>query len=144
MHSKIDNIYACGLEYNFILRLFFYIWRTLSQSGRALITVCTFCTQTYCVTNNKINFIAVFSNYKWIWYSLLCISWVSNNKKCFRILQKITSFRSWKTSQFSGDSVSPKCHHKWWFCLYRVRINVNLLWKYNHFQILIGLSSATS
>jgi len=29
-----------------------------------------------------------------------------------RILQKVTSFRSWKTTQFSGDILSPKCLHE--------------------------------
>jgi len=46
----------------------------------------------------------------------------SHESQNTRILQKITSFRSWKTPWLQGDIMYPKCLHKCWFCLYRVRI----------------------
>jgi len=33
-----------------------------------------------------------------------------------------------------GDIMTPFCLHKCWFCLYRVRINVNFLQKYKYFR----------
>ena len=46
-----------------------------------------------------------------------------------RIPQKITSFKSYKTPWFSSDIMSPFCLHKYQFYRYRVRINIDFLWK---------------
>ena len=51
-------------------------------------------------------------------------SYPSHELQNVRILRNVISFISWKTPQFSSDILSPKCLHRCWFCLYRVRINV--------------------